>query len=720
MELIKQVSHSSIFAAGAGACKLRRMRWIAVCALLAAAAAGLAQFNQPWQRRAHAAALLVNDAQAAYPQTIDPILTQQRKLTAADGAAGDQFGLSVALSGDTAVIGAPRDDVAGADQGSAYVFVRSGAVWTLQQKLTASDGAAGDRFGVSVALSGDTVVLGANTDDNDANVNQGSAYVFTRSFTNGGALWTQQQKLIANDGAADDDFGFSVALSGDAVVVGAPSNDTGTNVDRGSAYVFTRNGAAWTQQQKLIANDGVTGDVFGLSVALSGETVVVGASNDDNGANADQGSAYVFTRSGAAWTQQQKLTANDGAAIDVFGFSVSLSGDTLVVGAEGDGIGANAFQGSAYVFTRSFTNGGAVWTQQQKLTANDGAGNDFFGRSVAVSGDIVAVGALNDDIGANVFQGSAYVFTRSFTNGGAVWTQQQKLIANDGAANDFFGLSVALSGDTVVVGALADDIGANANQGSAYVFVCPTCPTIIFNPVACVSAASFAGAALAGESIVAAFGNGLAETIATAETQPLPTTLAGIRVRIRDNQGAEAFAPLFFVSPNQINFQLPPVSATGKAIVTVLRGDEMVAASEIQIEPVAPGLFSADSSGRGLLVGLALREKADGSQSFEPITRFDEEKKQLVAAPIDLGPATDRVFLALFATGLRNRSSLGNVGVKIGGVSTDALFAGPQGSFAGLDQINALLPRSLAGRGELDVAVMVDGKQANTLKVAIK
>ncbi len=393
---------------------------------------------------------------------------EQQQLTANDGAANDVFGSSVALSGDTVVVGAPFDEIgANSNQGSAYVFTRSGTTWNFQQKLLASDGAASDEFGRSVALSGDTAVVGAFGDDIGANTQQGSAYVFTRS----GTFWTQQQpKLMASDGAAFDLFGYSVALSGDTAVVAAYGDDNA----RGSAYVFTRSGTVWTQQAKLTAIDGAATDFFGISVALSSDTVLVGACFDEIGTNAKQGSAYVFVRSGTVWTQQQKLTASDGTGGDLFGISVALSGDAAVVGADEDFIGANADQGSAYVFVHS----GTVWTQQQKLTAPDGAASDFFGNSVALSGDTVVVGAIGDDIGTNGNQGSAYVFTRS----GTVWTQQQKLTASDGAALDDFGGSVALSGDTVVVGAKGDNIGANDDQGSAYVFVCPACPTITLNP----------------------------------------------------------------------------------------------------------------------------------------------------------------------------------------------------------------------------------------------
>src|SRR5262245_38748501 len=406
-----------------------------------------------------ALSLLVDDTQAVYPLTIDPILTQQQKLTAADGAANDNFGYAVALSGNTLVIGAPDDDEIGEGQGSVYVFTRSGANWTQQQKLTANDGAESDQFGGSVAISGDTMVVGAPLDHIGGNSGQGAAYVFVRN----GAVWTQQQKLIANDGAVNDFFGLSVAVSGDTVAVGAFGDDIGANGDQGSAYVFTRSGTVWTQRQKLTANDGAAGAQFGFSVAISGDTVVVGANTDKFGENLDQGSAYVFIRSGKVWTQQQKLTAEDGAAGAQFGLSVAVSGDTVVVGAPTDDIGENLDQGAAYVFTRN----GTFWTQRQKLTAGDGAAGDLFGISVALSGDTLVVGAEGDDIGGSFDVGSTYVFAYN----GTVWTQRRKLTADDGAAVDRFGHVVAISGDTVVVGVPLDDIATNKDQGSAYVFV---------------------------------------------------------------------------------------------------------------------------------------------------------------------------------------------------------------------------------------------------------
>ncbi len=380
--------------------------------------------------------------------------------TAADGAADDQFGYSVALDGDTALVGVYLDDVgANSDQGSVYVFIRSGASWTQQAKLTAGDGAANDGFGWSVALDGDTALVGVSWGDVGSNRHQGSAYVFTRN----GSSWTQQAKLTAGDGAAFDRFGVSVALNDDTALVGAYLDGVDANSRQGSAYVFTRCGSSWTQQAKLTAGDGAAHDQFGVSVALDGETALVGAYYDDVGANSNQGSAYVFTRSGSSWTPQAKLTADDGLESDLFGWSVAVDGDTALVGAVTDDVGTNSSQGSAYVFTRS----GSSWTQQAKLTAGDGAVDDEFGHSVALDGDTAMVGARFDDVGANFNQGAVNVFARVGLN----WTEQAKLTARDGKRIDIFGKSVALDGDTAVVGAYSDDVGVNSDQGSAYVFI---------------------------------------------------------------------------------------------------------------------------------------------------------------------------------------------------------------------------------------------------------
>ena len=322
------------------------------------------------------------------------------KLTASDGGPSDEFGHSVSVSGNTALIGAPNDDDVASNAGAAYVFVRSGSSWTEQEKLTALDGAGSDEFGYVVSLSGDTAVVGAYRDD-DAGSTSGSAYVFGRS----GGSWSQQEKLTAADGASSDEFGFAVAVSGDTAVIGAP-NDDDDGSNSGSAYVYVGSGGSWTSQEKLTAGDSAVDDEFGFSVSVSGDTAVIGApDDDDDGSNS--GSAYVFVRSGNSWTQQEKLTASDAAANDNFGFAVSVSVDTAVIGAYRDD-DAGSTSGSAYVFVRS----GSSWTEQQKLTAGDAAAGDSFGFAVSVSGDTAVIGARNDDDdGSN--SGSAYVFVRS-------------------------------------------------------------------------------------------------------------------------------------------------------------------------------------------------------------------------------------------------------------------------------------------------------------------
>ncbi|MEK7830434.1 MAG: kelch repeat-containing protein [Acidobacteriota bacterium] len=238
--------------------------------------------------------------------------------------------------------------------------------------------------------------------------------------------------------------------------------------------------------------------------------------------------------------------------------------------------------------------------------------------------------------------------------------------------------------------------------------------------VATVSAASFNGDVLAGETIVAGFGTGLATSVQIANTLPLPTSLVGTSVKVKDSAGVERLASLFFVAPTQINYLIPAGTATGDATITIVSGDGAVSVGKVKIAPVAPGLFSASSSGQGIAAAVVLRVKADGSQTYEQISRFDQALGKIVAVPIDLEVESDQVFLLFYGTGWRNRSSLSGVVTKIGGQTVETLYAGLQGDFVGLDQINARLSRNLIGRGEVDVVVTVDGVTANTVRVSIK
>jgi len=298
-----------------------------------------------------------------------------------------------------AAVGAFQDDDRGENSGSAYVFIRSGTLWSQQVKLTASDGAAYDYFGYSLAILGDVVIVGAHQDDDRGN-NSGSAYVFSRS----GTLWSQQSKLTAADGAGGDDFGWSVSASKDTAVVGARREDGG-GYNSGSAYLFWRSGTLWSPQAKLTASDSAASDSFGHAVCVSGDTLAVGAHYDDDRGDAS-GSAYVFSRSGTLWSEQAKLTAADGAKDDYLGCAVAVAGDMVAVGAQGDDDrGASA--GSAYTFQRS----GTVWSQQQKLTAVDSAENDSHGGSVSMSGTTTVVGAHQHGLESKK-AGAAYVYVR--------------------------------------------------------------------------------------------------------------------------------------------------------------------------------------------------------------------------------------------------------------------------------------------------------------------
>ena len=382
---------------------------------------------------------------------------EQDKAVASDGAAGDYFGLSVSVSGDTAIVGAQYGDSPSVASGSAYIFRDDGTGnWNEIQELLSGDGVAGDRFGASVAVSGNTAVVGAYGDD-DSGSYSGSAYIFQ---DDGAGNWIEIDKLLANDGVSGDYFGMSVGISGDTVIVGAFAvDDQGT--DSGAAYIFQDDGAGnWAHIDKLLAADGAAGDEFGRSVSISGDTVVIGAwGDDDNGA--DSGAAYIFQDDGAGdWTQIDRLAPGDGAAGDYFGTSVSINDDAVIVGAFGDD-DLGAASGSAYVFE---DDGTGYWAEVDKLLANDGVSGDQFGISVAIAGDTAIVGAFTEDaLGAD--SGSAYVFQDT----GTTWQQNIKLTSSDGAAGDYFAASVSISDAVAILGVVGDDDGGSFS-GSAYMF----------------------------------------------------------------------------------------------------------------------------------------------------------------------------------------------------------------------------------------------------------
>ncbi len=466
--------------------------------------------------------------------------SETAKITAADRAAFDQFGSSVAISGDYAIVGADRDDD---NRGAAYIFFRSGDAWSQQEKLIATDGSAGDNFGWSVSINGDTAVVGAYGDD-ISGADQGSAYVFVRT----GTAWGQQQKLVATDGAANDQFGSGVSIEGDTIIVGAFGDDS----FRGSAYVFSRTGVSWLQQQKLTATDGISDDDFGWAVSINGESAAICAPRDDG----SRGSVYVFVRSGSSWSVQQKLTASDRATLDQFGYSVDISGDHLVAGSVND-----APAGSAYVFNRS----GASWSEQQKLGASGATLNDNFGTSVAIDGMTLIVGANSSDDGPATDRGRASIWVR-MSQVQTIWMESQQIVAGDGAIGDNFGVSVALSGDTAIIGSYLDDDGL-PDSGSAYIFSDPIgnptpTPTITPTPSPTPSSVIISGRvlrpsgqALANVRVFLTDPEGLRQSVTTGSFGifNFPNVLTGRTYILTSSSKRYRFAPLSLTPTGNIS-----------------------------------------------------------------------------------------------------------------------------------------------------------------------
>ncbi len=398
----------------------------------------------------------VDDRDAVYPLIIDPLIQQGTKLLPSDGYQ-EYFGQAVAISGNTVAIGAYGADVTGiTDAGAVYIFTFDGTTWTQQAKLVAADPDTYDRLGFSVAISGDTVIAGRV-----GNNKIGAAYIFVRS----GTTWSQQQKISASDGIVFDSFGVSVGIDGNTVIVGATDATVGVVTRAGAAYVFTRSGTTWTQQQKLTEPTPTMYSRLGAAVAISIDTAIVRrpytAPTPD--------SVYVFVRSGTTWTQQQLLTiAGNALGGQQDTKTIAISGNTVVIGAGEE----NTAAGAAYVFTRS----GTTWTQQQKLTASDAASNAEFGYSVTISNNSLIIGAR----GRGLIIGAAYVFARN----GSLWTQQQKLTASDSSLSAEFGTSVGLTGNVTIIGA--------QGIGAAYTFS-PLAPAPSPNSGATDNSLSWAG-----------------------------------------------------------------------------------------------------------------------------------------------------------------------------------------------------------------------------------
>lgn len=312
---------------------------------------------------------------------------QQALLVAEQGTAGDGFGTSVAISGDTIVVGAPRGGDNGVASGAVYVFVHSGTAWRQQAKLTAGDGAAGDRFGFDAALDGDTLVVGAPFDDN-----RGSAYTFLRSA----GSWQQQAKLLAFGGsAAGDRFGCRVAIGYDTILVGADGDDTKAT-DDGSVFVYTPYGSGWRYQAQLSAGDASAGDRFGWSVAVGLDKALVGTNRTQGEGTARSGAAYVFTRAGSSWSEKQRLEGDNHGTDDGFGLDVAIHDNFFLVGAPREAVSGIA-AGAGYLFSRAESE---AWPLHAKYLPPDGADGNLFGARTAIFGDTVITGVPGQNGGA--------------------------------------------------------------------------------------------------------------------------------------------------------------------------------------------------------------------------------------------------------------------------------------------------------------------------------
>jgi hypothetical protein len=334
-------------------------------------------------------------------------------LTASDAQAGDEFGRSVAISSGYAIVGAHYEDGLGSDRGAAYIYGQDQGgddAWGQVAKLTASGAQDWDEFGSSVSISGDYAIVGAQYEDSGG-LSSGAAYIYWRD--QGGAdSWGEVVKLTASDAAAGDLYGYSVAIDGDYAVVGAYSED-GTGTDCGAAYIYWRNqGGAdnWGQVVKLTASDAQDSDQFGTSVAVDGDYVVVGASSED-GTGSDRGAAYIFYRNQGGtdnWGEVVKLTASDAEDLDTFGGSVSIDGEYVVVGAfYEDGDENN--RGAAYIYGRNF-GGQDLWGQVMKLLASDAGDGDNFGFSVAIEGNFAVISVPYEETEGNTDRGAIYIF----------------------------------------------------------------------------------------------------------------------------------------------------------------------------------------------------------------------------------------------------------------------------------------------------------------------
>lgn len=395
---------------------------------------------------------MFNGANWVYFQSsVEPNEVPPIEQVASDGEVGDYFGCSVAIDGNYAVVGAENDNIgSNIKQGSAYIFFFNGTAWVQQAKLTAADGNDDDNFGRSVSISGDYVVVGAENDDVGIDVNQGSAYVFFRSGTN----WTQQAKIFATTGDADDFFGNSVSISGSYIAVGSKGDDVAANVNQGSVYFFVRSGVSWTEQDQRIAPFGAANDQFGFSVSISGDYAVIGTPYDDVAPLTNNGSINIYLRNGVDWLHQQ---THFGPITNAnIGYKVSIDGNIIVVGRSG-------FAGSPYV-VNFYRRNGILWDVYDNISSIEPlineAASGFGGYGLATWGNYTIIGSPQSTYQGET-KGLAYLFQTPTPVGSGDWFFVRKIADPLGLFAYYAGWSAAVSNTYCIVGAP----GSNGEKG---------------------------------------------------------------------------------------------------------------------------------------------------------------------------------------------------------------------------------------------------------------
>ncbi len=606
-------------------------------------------------------------------------------------------------------------DIAVDQSGSAYVTgVTASADFNTRQPLQTGNGGGGDAFIAKLNAAGDNLVYstyfgggGSDSGQSIAVDSSGAAYV---TGITGSTNLQVKTPLQANNRGQEDAFIAKINPAGSTVVYATYLGGTGS--DAGNGIAVDASGAAYVTgvtsstdfNIKSAFQDANRGELDAFVAKISGDGSTLTYSSYLGGSSSEFGNGIAVDSSGAAYVTGATSSTNfnirnplqnaNGGNSDAFVTKINPSGSATVYstylgGADSDVATSVAVDAAGVVYLTGSTTSSNFPLKNPDQGRNNG-GSDAF---------IATINAAGSDLGYSTYLGG-------------------------GDADDGFGIAVDGVGNIYAVGQtrsldlpLANSLQPFASGGFDTFIV----KISVAGAATTVSAASYNPAEQAAESIVTAFGVGLATDSKAAETLPLPISLAGTTIKVKDSAQVDRDASLFFVSPGQVNYLLPASLATGPAVVTITSGDGRVSMGTIMVSTVSPGLFSADSSGRGLAAALALRVKADGTQIYEPVVTYDTSQSRFVSIPIDLGPEGEQVILLLFGTGLRGNGGTQNVTVTVGGAVAQPLFLGAQGGFAGLDQCNVLIPRSLAGSNQVaNVVLGVGGKMANTVSVGIK